>query len=77
METAIYMLALAIYTLVFVMVRTYEEADPKRYSRSLANEYLDVMRLMQNSQSKTVRISRLQIFTWAMWKVQMPYVKKL
>lgn len=40
METAIYMLALAIYTLVFVMVRTYEEAGPKRYSRSLAQFFI-------------------------------------
>lgn len=40
METAIYMLALAICTLVFVMVRTYEEADPKRYSRSLAQFFV-------------------------------------
>lgn len=40
METAIYMLGLAIYTLVFVMVRTYEEADPKRYSRSVAQFFV-------------------------------------
>lgn len=41
METAIYMLALAICTLVFVMVyNTYEEADPKRYSRSLAQFFI-------------------------------------
>lgn len=40
METAIYMLALAIYTLVFVMVRTYEKPDPKRYSRSLAQFFV-------------------------------------
>lgn len=41
METAIYMLGLAIYTLVFVMVfRTYEEADPKRYSRSVAQSFV-------------------------------------
>ena len=43
METAIYMLGLAIYTLVFVMVfRTYGEADPKRYSRSLAQFFIAV-----------------------------------
>ena len=42
METAIYMLGLAIYTLVFVMVRTYEEADPKRYSRSFAKFFVAV-----------------------------------
>ena len=41
METAIYMLGLAIYTLVFVMVfKTYEETDPKRYSRSLAQFFV-------------------------------------
>lgn len=34
------MLGLAIYTLVFVMVRTYEEADPKRYSRSVAQSFV-------------------------------------
>ena len=42
METAIYMLGLAIYTLVFVMIRTYGEADPKRYSRSLAQFFIAV-----------------------------------
>lgn len=41
METAIYMLGLAICTLVFVMVfRTYEEADPKRYSRAVAQFFV-------------------------------------
>ena len=41
METAIYMLGLAIYTLVFVMIfRTYEEADPKRYTRSVAQFFV-------------------------------------
>ena len=40
METAIYMLGLAIYTLVFVMVRIYEEADPKRYARSFAKFFV-------------------------------------
>ena len=40
METAIYMLGLAIYTLVFVMVRTYEEADPKRYARAVAQFFI-------------------------------------
>lgn len=35
------MLGLAIYTLVFVMVfRTYGEADPKRYARSLAQFFV-------------------------------------
>lgn len=41
METAIYMLGLAIYTLVFVLVsRTYGEVDPKRYTRSLAQFFV-------------------------------------
>ena len=41
METAIYMLGLAIFTLVFVMVfRTYGEADPKRYTRTLARFFV-------------------------------------
>lgn len=41
METAIYMLGLAIYTLVFVMgFKTHEEAGPKRYSRSLAQFFI-------------------------------------
>lgn len=41
METAIYMLGLAIYTLVFVMVfKTYGEADPKRYTRSVAQFFV-------------------------------------
>ena len=41
METAIYMLGLAICTLVFVMVfRTYGEADPKRYTRTLARFFV-------------------------------------
>ena len=41
METAIYMLGLAIFTLVFVMVfNTYDEANPKRYSRSLAQFFV-------------------------------------
>ena len=41
METAIYMLGLAIYTLVFVMVfRTYGEVDPKRYARSMAKFFV-------------------------------------
>ena len=40
MGTAIYMLGLAIYTLVFVMVRTYEEAKPKRYARAVAQFFV-------------------------------------
>ena len=41
METAIYMLGLAICTLVFVMIfKTYGEVDPKRYSRSLAQFFV-------------------------------------
>lgn len=41
METAIYMLGLAIYTLVFVMVsKTYGEADPKRYARAVAQFFI-------------------------------------
>ena len=40
METAIYMLGVAICIQAFVMVRTYEEADPKRYSRSLAQFFV-------------------------------------
>ena len=41
METAIYMLGLAIYTLVFVMVfDTYDEATPKRYTRTLARFFV-------------------------------------
>ena len=40
METAIYMLGLAIYTLVFVMVRTYGEVDPKRYARAVAQFFV-------------------------------------
>ena len=41
METAIYMLGLAICTLVFVMVfRTYGEANPKRYTRTLARFFV-------------------------------------
>ena len=41
METAIYMLGLAICTLVFVMVsKNYGEVDPKRYSRSLAQFFV-------------------------------------
>lgn len=44
METAIYMLGLAIYTLVFVMVfRTYGEADPKRYARAAAQFFVSAV----------------------------------
>ena len=43
MESAIYMLGLAIYTLVFVMVfKTYGESDPKRYARSVAKFFVAV-----------------------------------
>lgn len=43
MKTAIYMLGLAIYTLVFVMVfRTYGEVNPKRYARSMAKFFVAV-----------------------------------
>lgn len=43
METAIYMLGLAIYTLVFVMVfKTYGEVNPKRYARSMAKFFVAV-----------------------------------
>ena len=43
METAIYMLGLAIYTLVFVMVsKTYGEAGPKRYARAVAQFFIAV-----------------------------------
>lgn len=41
METAIYMLGLAIYTLVFVMVfRTYGEVAPKRYARAVVQFFV-------------------------------------
>ena len=41
METAIYMLGLAICTLVFVMVfSSYDEANPKRYTRTLARFFV-------------------------------------
>lgn len=41
METVIYMLALAICTLVFVMIfKTYGEVDPKRYARSVAQFFV-------------------------------------
>lgn len=41
METAIYMLGLAIYTLVFVMVLdTYEKPNPKRYTRAVAQFFI-------------------------------------
>ena len=41
METAIYMLGLAIYTLVFVMIfKTHGAVDPKRYSRSVAQFFI-------------------------------------
>ena len=43
METAIYMLALAICTLVFFMFfDTDGEADPKRYARSVAQFFIAV-----------------------------------
>ena len=41
METAIYMLGLAIYTLVFVMIfDTDEKPNPKRYSRAVAQFFI-------------------------------------
>lgn len=41
METAIYMLGVAICIQVFVMIfKTYGEADPKRYSRSVAQFFI-------------------------------------
>ena len=41
METAIYMLGLAIYTLVFVMVfDTVEKPNAKRYARSFAQFFV-------------------------------------
>ena len=41
METAIYMLGLAICTLVFVMVfKTYGESDPKQYARAVAEFFI-------------------------------------
>ena len=41
METAIYMLGLAICTLVFVMVsKNYGEVGPKRYARSFAQFFV-------------------------------------
>ena len=41
METAIYMLGLAICTLVFVMVfDTYEKPNSKRYARAVAQFFI-------------------------------------
>lgn len=43
METAIFMLGLAICTLVFVIIfKTYGEVNPKRYARSMVQFFVAV-----------------------------------